>query len=53
MIITTTNSLDGVKIEKYLGLVNAIQVISGNPFVSFADLLVDLFNVSSMKTRIY
>ena len=49
MIITTTNSLDGVKIEKYLGLVNAIQVISGNPFVSFADLLVDLFSKESTK----
>lgn len=47
MIITTTNSLDGLNIEKYLGLVSANQVIGANIISEFFASFTDVFGGNS------
>lgn len=43
MIITTTNILDGFKIDKYLGLVSANQVVGANIIADFFASFSDVF----------
>lgn len=43
MIVTTTNSLEGYSVRRYLGVVNANVVIGTNLFSDFAASLTDVF----------
>lgn len=51
MIITTTPQIAGHKIEKYLGLVNANQVIGANLIADFMASFSDVFGGSSGAYR--
>ena len=51
MIITTTHKIAGFKIESYLGLVNANQVIGANLIADFMASFTDLFGGKSGAYR--
>lgn len=51
MIITTTHKIAGYKIESYLGLVNANQVIGANLIADFMASFSDVFGGSSGAYR--
>lgn len=51
MIITTTHQIAGYKIENYLGLVNANQVIGANLIADFMASFSDVFGGSSGAYR--
>lgn len=51
MIITTTNSIDGAKIEKYLGVVTTNLVIGTNVFSDFKASFTDFFGGMSGTYR--
>lgn len=51
MIITTTNSIDGAKIEKYLGVVTTNLVIGTNFFFDLTASLTDFFGGMSGTYR--
>ena len=51
MIITTTHKIAGYKIENYLGLVNANQVIGANLIADFIATFSDVFGGSSGAYR--
>jgi len=51
MIITTTHKITGYKIENYLGLVNANQVIGANLIADFIASFSDVFGGSSGAYR--
>lgn len=58
MIVTTTNSIEGYTIRKYLGVVNANVVIGTNLFSDIAASLTDVFggrsgSYKSKLTTIY
>lgn len=51
IIITTTNSISGVEIEKYLGLVTTNLVIGTNVFSDFLASFSDFFGGMSGTYR--
>ena len=52
MIVTTTNSIEGYTIRKYLGVVNANVVIGTNLFSDIAASLTDVFGGRLEATRV-
>jgi len=42
MIVTTTNSLDGYKVEQYLGIVSGETIIGANVFKDFFASITDI-----------
>ena len=51
MIITTTNSIEGAKVEKYLGVVTTNLVIGTNFFSDFKASFTDFFGGMSGTYR--